>query len=1371
MALKLLHSKFVLLPISVSFFLVVSTIFVLSYLPHADPVAADNTQINYLYYDNFRTLDDAVWTNNYRASIVIDCNSSDPFCVRIRGSNASGGNGFISGNFYHLGDDLEIFIRYRQPHAALRWQIEGVNGCSGPLPASSSTNFRTHTLRCNTLPAGSYIIKFHMYGNATGWIDWLETNAIPFPLLDTMVMGGQTDCPLCSAHSAQATTHGINTGSGNWTHHETDMSLTVAGSPIQFSRHYASQRAALQVSGTLTNNNSLGEGWVHNYDVQLVLDSSQTALTNTIELQTPSGSRLPFIRQTVAGDVSYMPYAGVTAELIENTDGSFTVTGFNQATYTFNAVGQMTSQQDANGNTITFSYHTSGNGVNQLYRAQQNGRYLEYQYRPDGRLGTVADHTGRQITLDYTNDRLSSVTSPLNVTTTYTYQDHLLTQVTDPTGKILREVAYDSENRAIQVRDGHGNVLSNIDYTDTIAPVVQRQGVSQTHTYNQLGTWVGTTPRCQDGTAGCEASHSTGYDGNFKVSGTSDANGNPSILNWNAGGSNLESVTNALEQTTEFEYDEHNNLTHITNADGTTTIHAYDHSHLPTFRTSTTNSAGHTTYFTPTYQTQQNGVTVPDGLLLSQEDTSGVVTNYEYNEYGQVLAVTHSANSAQPQTSTYTYDALGRVQTSTSPEGQTSLNIYDTADRLTATINNWTGSDPATWLNECVTTPGVRDTNICTRYGYDAAGRTISTTDTLGRTSLTFYDDAGRNYLTISNYDGTSYTDPQADLCDWDSPDAEYNLCALTEYDSHGRAYRRTDALGRVSLTAFSELGRVEGTIQNSVNVTTLNQCQFPPAQADRDLCTLFTYDAVGNVLTTTDPSGQQSYTIYDELNRAVGTISNWAGTMTTTAQVTNSCFNLNPTRTSDLCTLTSYDEVGNVILTTDVEGRQTRTFYNDLNQVTTMVSNYQDGFDPAACVYDPDNMAEKNICTQYGYDSDGRQTSVTNALGQTSLTVYDEQSRPVVSVANWDGTTPIQSEADCAFPPAQADTNVCQVTYYDANGRRVATKNALGQLTDYGFDSLGRTDETTRYLAGQPVQNKTQFDALGNRLFSTDAENHTTSYQYDTLNRLTSSESPMGVTTSQTYNALSWVVSESNDAGHTTSYQYDEQGHLLSTTDPLQYSTYYQYDARGNQTGQVDAEDVLTTYLYDDLNRLVGVVENDTGGVQTDSSNVLTQYQYDISGNRLVITNARSFTQTLTSYDVLGRPVVVTDTLGNETTYQYDALGRVRQMVDGNSALTTYAYDGLNRVISTTYHGDNETILNTYNALGNRLAMSDATGITSYQYDDLNRPITVTSPLTGTVVYGYDLNGNRTNLTYPDGKVVSYYNGLVKIGQKNERL
>ena len=757
------------------------------------------------------------------------------------------------------------------------------------------------------------------------------------------------DCPLCAATNARGQAGGIDTFSGNVTHRESDLIMPTAGSNLSFQRSYSSQRAQAEQDPQLLSiqnlSSPIGNGWVHNYEIKLDLTQS-----GVIELQTPSGSRLPFTVVPNGNGVDLVPYAGITAELVQNGNGSYTLTAFEQSTYKFNAQGRLTSLVHPNGSAITFTYNANG----LLDRAQQSDRYLQYSYNGNGQLTSVSDQTGRTTTLIYgAGDNLMTVTvgSPAQ-TTQYSYQNGtpLLTAVTDGTNRTLKQISYDNEGRAEEVRDGQNNILVSISYDSATERTVTQQGVAVQHTYDGRNTLVSTTPLCQDGTAGCGASHSTGYDGNFKANGTADANGNPAILSWNAGGSNLESVTNTLQQTTEFEYDGYNNLIQITNADEIPTVHAYAFTQLPTFRTSTTNGTGQTTTYVPTYNTTQNGVLVPNGLLLSQTDPSGLVTAYEYNEYGQVTKVTQAG-----QITTYAYDSLGRVETVSQTEGgsppRKTLNIYG-GSRLRGTVQNWDGqTHPVILLASCANMLVTRTKNICTFYEYDAAGRTTKVIDARGRSNLTFYDAAGRTYLTVQNYNGATYTDPLT-LCNWANPHSTNNLCQRTEYDNFGRVIKMTDPLGRITRTEYDSLGRVKGTIQNSVTVSQLSQCWFPPAPnyRDRDLCTLYTYDPAGNLLITQDPVGRLTRTFYDELNRVVGQVQNWTanGPIQTFANLQSSCFGLPVDRTSNICTATTYDNVGNAIIHTDPMGRQTRTFYDEVGRVQTVVQNWQTGFDPA---------------------------------------------------------------------------------------------------------------------------------------------------------------------------------------------------------------------------------------------------------------------------------------------------------------------------------------------------------------------------------------------------------------------------------------
>ncbi|MGD9101214.1 MAG: hypothetical protein PVF45_12110, partial [Anaerolineae bacterium] len=719
------------------------------------------------------------------------------------------------------------------------------------------------------------------------------------------------------------------------------------------------------------------------------------------------------------------------------------------------------------------------------------------------------------------------------------------------------------------------------------------------------------------------------------------------------------------------------------------------------------------------------GVTPVPGLQTQViQDDGGLNLTATYKDFdaaGNALTVVAPGDQ---NVTHYVFNAWGRVISQTGPIGVVTLSEYDGNGRLVRQVADAGGDE------------------VVIEYEYDAEGRPVSEqTTAAGQTLQTgqLYDvngklaarqDAGGNQ-TLSIYD-------DADQLTY-SVDPAGQIISHT-YDLNGRLESTTNAAGAVARTEYDDHGRLARSITNWEDGV------FDPAEPDKDVETRYQYDAAGNTIVVTNTLGRMTRTFYDNGGRTLGSIVNWDGSVTLAE-----CAVLPPIRDKNLCILYAHDLVGRTVVVTDTLGRMARTFYDALGRVQATVSNWNPVTlsSPQDCVLSPTNEGIENVCTLYGYDATGNRITTTNALNQTSLSVYDEINRPIINVANWDGTS-IANEADCSFPPPQPDTNLCTVTYYDERGRRSATKDPMGNLTEYGYDSQGRLITTTRTLSGEPVVTVNHYDALGNRVGQTDALGHTTTYIYDDLNRLAAMVSAEGVVTVGGYDELGRVVTTTDSLGHQTLNDYDILGRRVTVTDAENNVTRYAYDALGNQVAITDANDVRTSYLYDDLNRLAAVIENDTGGASTHDSNVLTQYVYDVLGNRIVITNALGYTNAQTTYDVLGRPVVVEDALGHETRTQYNALGYRTVVTDANDAVTHYSYDGLNRLIGVHYVSDNVTVTYRYDAASNRTVMTDTLGTTLYVYDDLGWLVSVSDPLTGTVEYGYDLVGNRTQLVYP---------------------
>jgi RHS repeat-associated protein len=230
---------------------------------------------------------------------------------------------------------------------------------------------------------------------------------------------------------------------------------------------------------------------------------------------------------------------------------------------------------------------------------------------------------------------------------------------------------------------------------------------------------------------------------------------------------------------------------------------------------------------------------------------------------------------------------------------------------------------------------------------------------------------------------------------------------------------------------------------------------------------------------------------------------------------------------------------------------------------------------------------------------------------------------------------------------------------------------------------------------------------------------------------------------------------------GNETVTGYDVLGRRATVTDAEGNVTQYEYDALGNQAAITDANNVRTGYVYDDLNRLIGVVENQrTGESANQHTNVLTQYVYDALGNRIVITNARNYTSTYTVYDALDRPVIVRDALGHETHTRYNALGYRTVVTDADGGVTHYGYDGLNWLVSIEYA--EFSVQYAYDAVGNRIAMTDTTGTTFYTYDPANRLTSIQLPDSSVLTYTWGARGNLTH----DGTFTYTYNAAGRMVQ-----
>jgi RHS repeat-associated protein/uncharacterized repeat protein (TIGR01451 family) len=1133
------------------------------------------------------------------------------------------------------------------------------------------------------------------------------------------------ECPWGTTCDVQGCAGGpINVRSGNYNYETTDLSIPTVGEPLRLVRSYNS-------TSVLSDTDTLSPGWTHNYALRLefpdlsgdifftaltgdeALDRSTIPYRPYLFLRLPGGSRQRFAHNE---DGSYTPYPGAQSRLEREEVGgvvTYTLTSANQVVRIFDGDGLLRTMRDRQGNETLLSY--DGSGRLARVTGPMGQRWLDLGYDAQERLATVTDHTGRTVGYGYdAAGDLTTVTDVAGQVWTYTYTDtHLLHEVFDPAGNLVERTDYDEFNRAVYQEDGAGVPLT-LTYDEHATTVVEA-GQEQVYRYDLFGAVVG-----QVDAAGQAQNYDYNWD--FRRERSTDALGRTTLMEWNDCCGQLATITNTLGQVTRMEYDELNNLSARTDALGRTTTYEYQGNNL---LRSTDPLSGTTAY---TYDER--------GQVTSVTDALGHTTSYSYDSLGQRTAVTDALGT----TTTYGYDDLGRQVTTTlaagTPLARTTVNEYDDGGRLVQVTDNYLPGQP----------PGYQDEyNLVTEYGYDTAGRLVTTTVAVGtplaRTTVNEYDDGGRLVRVTDNYlagQPPGYQD-------------EYNLVTQYTYDQAGNQVTATDATGQVTRQEYDELNRVVRVIENYLPGQPQNY------ENEYNLTTEYAYDAVGNQVLVTDTLDLVTKYEYDDLNRQVRVVENYLPGQPQSYQ-----------NEYNLVTEFAYDAVGNQVAVTDTIGLVTKYEYDELGRVTRVIANYGDG------VYDPAH-SDEDVTATYTYDAAGNQVAVTSSTGQVTRYGYDSLGRQVVVT----------------------DTLGFVTRYsYDVAGRRVAVTNARGQTTQYEYDSLGRQVSTSDALGGTTTN---VFDLLGNRIQVIDAENTATHYAYDSLGRLlavtdalsntTSYEydaagNRVGVTSSKgqgtryTYDSLNRLVAVTDALSNTTSYEYDVRGNrtqvtnpqsqvtefeydvlgrLLAVTDPLGQATTYAYDAAGNRTTATDAEGVTTCYGYDDLNRLVRVVENCVDGVpSTAETNVVTTYGYDGAGNRVQVTDARGQV-TRYGYDALNRQISVTDPLSHTTSYGYDGVSNRVQVMDAESHATSYEYDALNRLVRIDYPEPDADVTYAYDRVGNRTAMTDSVGVTIYTYDDLYRVVEVSDPLTGTVGYAYDKVGNRTSIIYPGGQTVTY--------------
>src|SRR5262245_34221565 len=428
-------------------------------------------------------------------------------------------------------------------------------------------------------------------------------------------------------------------------------------------------------------------------------------------------------------------------------------------------------------------------------------------------------------------------------------------------------------------------------------------------------------------------------------------------------------------------------------------------------------------------------------------------------------------------------------------------------------------------------------------------------------------------------------------------------------------------------------------------------------------------YDALGNIVETTDGREIKSYIYYDD---------NF-GFADDEARQNNPPSQLNDQSTFAFATKVTND-LGH-------------TVYTQFNYFTGATVNTEDANGVVSSVEYDDALDRptKRIRARYKVGS-----GVPPERSQTTIT-YDDANRVITTTSDLNTFN---------------DNALTGKSYYDGLGRAwrsAAREGATWTITDTQIDALGRVSQVSNpYRAADPDSasppsgafaewTTTDYDALGrvNMVTTPDGAHVDTAYsgnqvtvtdqalkkrrsETDALGRLVKViEDPGGLNyeTYYSYDALG-NLRQVTQGAQTRTFVYDSLSRLISATNPASGPVTYAYDPNGNLIEKTDARGVKTTVIYDALNRPTSKAYSGTTPEGTAVANLtppLFSFYDDYSG---LPSGAPAWPGTPSK----GRLIGVTYGSGSEGTYyKYDNAGRIavnNQRQGTSNYATTYTYN-----------------------------------------------------------------------------------------------
>ncbi len=1004
-----------------------------------------------------------------------------------------------------------------------------------------------------------------------------------------------------------------------------DLLIPGRGMDVEIKHHY---RSGENING------QFGYGWTMNYYMRL------QKLSNGNAQIIKGNSRSDEYTNVGAG--RYTSPAGYFEDLLQNANGTWTLTDAHGTKNNFNVDGTLGSIVDRNGNTISFTYDAQGllpvMGVSAFsqtpgqkmvvamdYRLTKItdtvGRDINFFYNTDGRLDKIIDYAGREVkfTYDQNTDDLLAITRPVTtqfpngVTKTFTYDTaHNLKTITDAKGQTFVTNYYDSLERVYKQDLGSGTLLFGYNTVKNEATVTDRKGFISIYTFNSTSNLIKIEAFTKGLRANDPVSYVTQYTYNndMLITSVTYPAGNGIKYTYDESNINRRSQGNLVESrrksnmaqpdndindlVSKFTYESQYNRTKtIADPRGNTTTFVYDTNSGDLLETQYPQVQGQTPKIKYTYNTY--------GQPLSMTDPNNNLRQYAYySTTGYLQKITQDPNGINAITQ-FGYDPYGNLASLTNARGYQATFKYDALN----------------WLVEVVNRLGYK-----TKYEYDANGN-VQKVQRQADQSGTLWQVEEYTHTILNKIKTSKDALQRVTTFNYDLND---NLASLTDanintttyiYDERDLLFKEIDANVPQGVTEFAyDLNKNKKEIKDANG----NSTQYVYDGFDR-LSTVtyadnsiirYSYDKNDNPIRHTTPSTKIIEYDYDELNRIKGRR-----------------FLSSP----QFDTTYGYDFGSRLKLIQNNASRIDHV-YDNLNRITTTTQT----------------INSTPYIISYQYDKVGNRTQVLYPSNKMVDYIYDQHDRLQDVKIN----------------------SVLKFHYiYDPLNRfqQKDTYTATAQQTTYNFDMADQLRQIKHTKIGVPTP-FAQFD-----------------YTYDNVrNRKTMMT--LGGTETYGYNNVYELTSVTGLQTHT--YQYDKVANRLDTDGVIfvpnnvnQYTQVgginFSYDGNGNLI-----YDGINNYNFDEINRLTSI------------SNAQAGYEYDGLDRRISKTvggvkiyfiydgyheiEERATSGVLVADYVFGNQIdeILTMDRGGSTYFYFtDGLGSVTNITDNSgTGVETYNYD-----------------------------------------------------------------------------------------------